>query len=79
MKPIRKLIAAGPSARVRQLRGGEPERVAHARPGDHRVRVRATDADGNLQTDVERDVLPDGATGLDEVDFSATDTSTPDE
>ena len=48
-------------------------------PGDHRVRVRATDADGNVQTAVERDVLPDGATGLDEVDFSATDTSTPDE
>ena len=48
-------------------------------PGDHRVRVRATDADGNVQTDVERDVLPDGATGLDEVDFTATDTSTTDE
>ncbi len=42
-------------------------------PGDHIVRVRATDADGNVQTDVERDVLPDGATGLDAVDFTATD------
>ncbi len=42
-------------------------------PGDHRVRVRATDTDGNVQTDVERDVLPDGATGLDEVDFTTTE------
>lgn len=40
-------------------------------PGDHLVRVRATDADGVVQTPVERDVLPDGATGHDVVDFSA--------
>ncbi|WP_261819262.1 molybdopterin-dependent oxidoreductase [Nocardioides sp. OK12] len=44
-------------------------------PGDHLVRVRATDSAGNVQTDVERDVLPDGATGLDEVDFTTTDTT----
>ena len=41
-------------------------------PGQHRVRVRATDRDGLLQTSVERDVLPDGATGLHEVDFQAS-------
>jgi hypothetical protein len=35
------------------------------------MRVRATDADGVVQTPVERDVLPDGATGHDVVDFSA--------
>ena len=40
-------------------------------PGDHLMRVRATDADGVVQTPVERDVLPDGATGHDVVDFSA--------
>ena len=40
-------------------------------PGDHVVKVRATDKDGLVQTSVERDVLPDGATGLHEVGFSA--------
>ena len=39
--------------------------------GDHVVRVRATDLDGLVQTSVERDVLPDGATGLHEVGFNA--------
>ena len=39
-------------------------------PGDHMVRVRATDKDGVVQTGVERDVLPDGATGWHSVDFS---------
>ncbi|MFC4787164.1 molybdopterin-dependent oxidoreductase [Nocardioides sp. MAHUQ-72] len=38
--------------------------------GDHVVRVRATDRDGLVQTGVERDVLPDGATGWHSVDFS---------
>jgi DMSO/TMAO reductase YedYZ molybdopterin-dependent catalytic subunit len=38
--------------------------------GDHLVRVRATDKDGLVQTSVERDVLPDGSTGLHTVDFS---------
>ena len=40
--------------------------------GDHVVRVRATDKDGLVQTSVERDVLPDGATGLHAVEFRAT-------
>ena len=33
-------------------------------PGDHVLRVRATSADGEVQTGAERDVVPDGATGL---------------
>jgi DMSO/TMAO reductase YedYZ molybdopterin-dependent catalytic subunit len=41
-------------------------------PGDHRVSVRATDADGNVQTSVQADVLPDGATGWHSVGFTAT-------
>ena len=41
-------------------------------PGDHIVRVRATDANGRVQTGVERDVLPDGATGWHAQDFTAT-------
>jgi DMSO/TMAO reductase YedYZ molybdopterin-dependent catalytic subunit len=40
--------------------------------GDHLVKVRATDRNGVVQTSVERDVLPDGATGLHELDFTAT-------
>ena len=40
-------------------------------PGDHLVRVRAIGKDGEVQTGVERDVLPDGATGHHEVDFTA--------
>ena len=39
--------------------------------GDHRLRVRAVGADGQVQTGVERDVRPDGATGWHEVEFSA--------
>lgn len=46
--------------------------TAEVEPGDHLVRVRATDADGLVQTAVERDVLPDGATGLDARDFTAS-------
>jgi DMSO/TMAO reductase YedYZ molybdopterin-dependent catalytic subunit len=34
-----------------------------ATPGDHLIRVRATDADGNPQTSEERRPAPDGATG----------------
>jgi DMSO/TMAO reductase YedYZ molybdopterin-dependent catalytic subunit len=37
--------------------------------GDHTLRVRATDNDGLVQTGVEADVLPDGATGWHEVRF----------
>ena len=40
-------------------------------PGDHLVRVRAIGKDGEVQTGVERGVLPDGATGYHEVDFTA--------
>ncbi len=40
--------------------------------GDHVLRVRATDGDGEVQTGVERDVLPDGATGWHTVRISAT-------
>jgi DMSO/TMAO reductase YedYZ molybdopterin-dependent catalytic subunit len=40
-------------------------------PGDHLVKVRAIGKGGEVQTGVERDVLPDGATGHHEVDFSA--------
>jgi DMSO/TMAO reductase YedYZ molybdopterin-dependent catalytic subunit len=40
-------------------------------PGDHLVKVRATGKDGEVQTGVERDVLPDGATGHHQVDFTA--------
>jgi hypothetical protein len=39
-------------------------------PGDHMVKVRATDKNGVVQTGVEADVLPDGATGWHSVDFS---------
>ncbi|WP_431220753.1 molybdopterin-dependent oxidoreductase [Leifsonia xyli] len=35
-----------------------------ATPGAHTLRVRATDATGLVQTATERDVVPDGATGL---------------
>ena len=42
-------------------------------PGDHQVQVRAIDKHGTVQTGVERDVLPDGATGWHTVDFTAED------
>jgi DMSO/TMAO reductase YedYZ molybdopterin-dependent catalytic subunit len=35
-----------------------------AEPGSHALRVRATDAKGNVQDATLRDVVPDGATGL---------------
>jgi len=41
-------------------------------PGDHQLRVRATGADGEVQTGVQRDVVPDGATGWHSVEFSAS-------
>ncbi|MEQ6903152.1 molybdopterin-dependent oxidoreductase [Nocardioides sp. YIM 152588] len=40
--------------------------------GDHSVRVRATNRDGEVQTGVETGVLPDGATGWHTVGFSAS-------
>ncbi len=42
-------------------------------PGEHVLRVRATSADGEVQTGAERGVVPDGATGWHEVYFSAED------
>ena len=39
--------------------------------GRHQLRVRATDADGEVQTGVLRDVLPDGATGWHTIDVAA--------
>jgi DMSO/TMAO reductase YedYZ molybdopterin-dependent catalytic subunit len=40
--------------------------------GDHELRVRATGNDDEVQTGVESDVLPDGATGWHAVEFSAS-------
>ena len=40
--------------------------------GDHLLTVRAKERGGDWQTGVQRDVLPDGATGWHEVDFTAT-------
>lgn len=39
-------------------------------PGDHTLRVRAVSRDGAVQTGVERDVRPNGATGWHEIDFN---------
>ncbi|QCX26597.1 molybdopterin-dependent oxidoreductase [Nocardioides jishulii] len=41
--------------------------------GDHVVRVRAVDRAGEVQTGVERDPLPNGASGWHEVSFTAVD------
>jgi DMSO/TMAO reductase YedYZ molybdopterin-dependent catalytic subunit len=46
--------------------------VLDLEPGDHRVQVRATDKDGLVQTSVERDVLPDGATGWHGIELSVS-------
>jgi len=46
-----------------QWRFGWPDASA----GSHTLRVRATGADGEVQTAEERPVVPDGATGLDEI------------
>ena len=46
--------------------------VADVEEGDHHVRVRAIDKDGQVQTGVVQDVLPDGATGWHTTDFSWT-------
>ncbi|MCD4533829.1 molybdopterin-dependent oxidoreductase [Nocardioides sp. cx-169] len=46
--------------------------VVDLEPGEHRIVVRATDAEGLVQTEVERDVLPDGATGRHGIDLSAS-------
>lgn len=46
--------------------------TVEAEPGDHVVAVRAISETGEVQTAVERDVIPDGATGLHSVDFTAS-------
>ena len=70
-------IAAGrgagrrrPVARGRARRGGERQHVGAVvprrgtpTPGEHRIRVRATNADGETQTEEQRPPAPDGATG----------------
>ncbi len=45
--------------------------TAEVGAGEHRVQVRATDKAGLQQTSVERDVVPDGATGWHSIPFSA--------
>jgi len=42
-------------------------------PGEHVLRVRAISRAGEVQTGTERSVLPDGATGWHEVEFTAED------
>ena len=42
-------------------------------PGDHRLKVRATDRTGVQQTGEEQDVLPDGATGWHTIGFTASE------
>ncbi len=42
-------------------------------PGDHLLRVRALGKDGEWQTGAVADVVPDGATGWHEVDFTAAE------
>jgi DMSO/TMAO reductase YedYZ molybdopterin-dependent catalytic subunit len=46
--------------------------TADVTPGDHRLFVRATDRSGYTQTSVKADVLPNGATGWDNISFKAT-------
>jgi DMSO/TMAO reductase YedYZ molybdopterin-dependent catalytic subunit len=46
--------------------------TAELEEGDHLVRVRAIDQHGTVQTGVEADVLPDGATGWHASDFTVS-------
>jgi DMSO/TMAO reductase YedYZ molybdopterin-dependent catalytic subunit len=43
-----------------------------ATPGRHRLRVRATDGDGETQTDQRAPVMPDGATGWHTITVTVT-------
>lgn len=43
-----------------------------AKPGPHRIRVRATDRTGAVQTEEEQDVAPDGATGWHTISMTIT-------
>ncbi len=45
--------------------------TVEAEPGVHALAVRATDRSGYTQTGVRRDVVPDGATGWDTIEFTA--------
>lgn len=47
-------------------------RTTQVAAGQHQVAVRATDRNGQVQTAVRRDVLPNGATGWHMVGFTAT-------
>jgi DMSO/TMAO reductase YedYZ molybdopterin-dependent catalytic subunit len=49
--------------------------MPNATPGRHRVTVRATDADGNVQTDERADPFPNGASGWMSVLFEVTEGS----
>lgn len=59
--------------------GGSPNKntwvqwgmVLPVEAGEHTLRVRATTLDGEVQTGVEREVLPDGATGWHTITFTA--------
>ena len=44
--------------------------------GEHSVKVRATDKDGLVQTGVQRDVVPNGATGWHSIDFTVKEQDT---
>jgi len=46
--------------------------TADVEKGDHTVRVRAIDKTGQVQTGVEHDVIPNGATGWHSSDFTCT-------
>ena len=61
-------IASGPTADTWVQWAG----TVSVAPGDHVLRVRATSAAGEVQTGVERDPVPDGATGWHDVEFTAT-------
>ena len=59
-------IASGPTADTWVQWAG----TVSVAPGDHVLRVRATSAAGEVQTGVERDPVPDGATGWHDVEFT---------
>lgn len=65
---VARLGAAGPDDDTWVQWAGSVELSA----GDHTLVVRATDKSGYTQTSVRTDVLPSGATGWHQVDFSAT-------
>ena len=43
-----------------------------AAPGEHRIQVRATDGNGDTQTERRTEVAPDGATGWHTISVTAT-------